>query len=188
MSPNGSRTKARSAAAVADGAGRVKVVAGGVVYVPAGAVAVVSTCDRTSSGFRASDRTTRRQCRCRRCWRAGALDGSGCLSAGGARGRNPHGEARTFRYPRWIGSLPEVVMTIARPADITRAGSDVPIGVADSLVPIDVQGLPPRAPVVRPNRFYIAEICVGDTCAQTGQSYTAGTPTRSLIIQRLLAS
>jgi hypothetical protein len=103
-----------------------------------------------------------------------ARDGSDCLSAGGAGGRNPHGEARTFRYPRWIRSLPEVVMTIARPADVTRAGRDVPIRVADTLVPIDVQGLSPRAPGVRPNRFYVARICVGDTCAQAGQSYTAG--------------
>jgi hypothetical protein len=65
-------------------------------------------------------------------------------------------------------------MTIARPADIARAGSDVPIGVADTLVPIDVQGLPPRAPVVRPNRLYVAGLCVGGTCAQTAQSQTAG--------------
>src|SRR6185503_17073738 len=43
----------------------------------------------------------------------------------GARGRNPHGETWTYRYPRRIGSVPVVVMKVVRAADIAGAGGDV---------------------------------------------------------------
>lgn len=64
-------------------------------------------------------------------------------------------------------------MKIARPADIPRAGSDVPIAVADTLVPIDIQERSPRAPVVRPDGINVAGVCVRSTCVHTGQTQTA---------------
>jgi hypothetical protein len=79
----------------------------------------------------------------------------------GARGRNPHGETWTYRYPRRIGSVPVVVMKVVRAADIAGAGGDVPVRVADALVSIDIQGRSPGAPVVGPDRFYVAGVCIG---------------------------
>jgi hypothetical protein len=111
---------------------------------------------------------------CPRPWTPLAGCGQYVLSAVGARGRKPHGEARTFRYPRRIGPLPDVV----KGRTVTNNGSAVnvavpaghyPERVADAVVPIEGCGSFPRAPLVRPNRLYEARISIGGTCAQ-GQS------------------
>jgi hypothetical protein len=52
-------------------------------------------------------------------------------------------------------------MKVVRAADIAGAGGDVPVRVADALVSIDIQGRSPGAPVVGPDRFYVAGVCIG---------------------------